>query len=128
MDKSNWWFLSIDGNTFLNKICSLRKFLRMLRESSRNEQRKVLIGICDMQQFPILTEVALCHFLRNEGRDSDRGIKQVDLTEDKGVRITRQIGEKPQILKYNGKGVPSIQFGLKYCPPKCTELSLYSVL
>lgn len=100
----------------------------MLRESSRDEQRKVLIAICDVQQFSILTEVALSHFLRNEGRDSDIGIKQVDLTEGKGVMITRQIGEKPQILKYNGKGVPSIQFGLKYCPPKCTELSLYSVL
>lgn len=40
----------------------------------------------------------------------------------KGV-IRIQIGEKSQIIKYNGKGVPSVQFGLKYCPPKCTELS-----
>lgn len=62
----------------------------MLRESSRDEQRKVLIGICDMQQFSILTEVALSHFLRNEGRDSDRGIKPVDLTEDKRVMITNR--------------------------------------
>lgn len=44
----------------------------MLRESSRDEQRKSLIGTCDMQQFSVLTEVALSHFFRNEGGDGDQ--------------------------------------------------------
>lgn len=49
-------------------------------------------------------------FEPDEGRDGNIGTTQADVTEGKEVEIRRQTGKnKAQILKYNGKDIPSIQ-------------------
>lgn len=80
----------------------------MAKGKSRVVNICILLHLGQVNWFCISTEVTLSYFLGNESKDGDIGIKLVSFIKKREVLWGRQFEEKSEILKYNGKDVPSI--------------------